>query len=155
MHLLVLSAFRQRNRGRARPRPVRFNAPSGAWCFPTKRQKPTVKRHLPSQCTFWCLVLSDPGDSRRLFSLRLSFNAPSGAWCFRTRPCAPRTSSCLAFQCTFWCSVLSDRVRGCATYPRLSSCLNAPSGARCFPTMRATDIPPTVGKKRLNAPSGA
>ena len=35
-------------------------------------------------------------------------------------------------QCTFWCSVLSDKK--CEHERALTSCLNAPSGAQCFPT---------------------
>ena len=38
-------------------------------------------------------------------------------------------------QCTFWRSVLSDRT--CSSSPtRILPCLNAPSGAQCFPTSR-------------------
>ena len=36
-------------------------------------------------------------------------------------------------QCTFWCSVLSDRRS--QRLPAAASCLNAPFGAQCFPTL--------------------
>ncbi len=108
MHLLVLSAFR-----------------------------PVVEDRVPSsllsQCTFWCSVLSDATNK-----LREAISTKS--------------------QCTFWCSVLSDRgrlARQHVPYPvsmhllvlsafrlsarhsktLLSSRLNAPSGAQCFPTL--------------------
>ena len=38
-------------------------------------------------------------------------------------------------QCTFWCSVLSDVLLSVEL--RTRSCLNAPSGAQCFPTIRS------------------
>ena len=62
MHLLVLSPFRRRVRG---PRGLEgdsgLNAPSGAQCFPTRRDG-TVEQYIDlSQCTFWCSVLSDVG----------------------------------------------------------------------------------------------
>ena len=55
-------------------------------------------------------------------------------------------------QCTFWCSVLSDW-QSRITPTGFTSCLNAPSGAQCFPT----DLRWTTGTTRpgLNAPSGA
>ena len=37
-----------------------LNAPSGAWCFPTALAAIVRRRsRAVSQCTFWCLVLSD------------------------------------------------------------------------------------------------
>ena len=62
-----------------------------------------------SQCTFWCSVLSDRARSR------------SSGWETRS-------------QCTFWCLVLSDRIRRSGRLSRVFFCLNAPSGAQCFPT---------------------
>ena len=107
MHLLVLSAFRPAKSGCNGTRTKSFNAPSGAQCFPTRlhrtgKNPAIVSMHLlvlsafrrilqetqpprnkPSQCTFWCSVLSDGRRSR----VR----------------CVDVGS-----QCTFWCSVLSD-----------------------------------------------
>ena len=110
-----------------------LNAPSGAQCFPTKelsipaRALGTVSMHLlvlsafrpkteagrsqsetGSQCTFWCSVLSD-----------------GRAW-------GPPLAWPVWSQCTFWCSVLSDPT--IPTNRREMMCLNAPSGAQCFPT---------------------
>ena len=86
MHLLVLSAFRpvsdvqrltQCRRLNAPfgaqcfptywisgigPPVSRLNAPFGAQCFPTDRRARGSSRALPSQCTFWCSVLSDDND---------------------------------------------------------------------------------------------
>ena len=87
----------------------RLNAPSGAWCFPTRSagkrfQIPSVSMHLlvlgafrheardivavlqRSQCTFWCLVLSDVYTGCLSTNRILRLNAPSGAWCFPTPP---------------------------------------------------------------------
>ena len=66
-----------------------LNAPSGAWCFPTETMASmTNGANLESQCTFWCLVLSD--------------------WKFLDGPKGEAAGS----QCTFWCLVLSDVSRG-------------------------------------------
>ena len=59
MHLLVLSAFRQ------------------------NYAESAIVRIGPSQCTFWCSVLSDR-ILRRILLYRLSLNAPFGAQCFPT-----------------------------------------------------------------------
>ena len=108
MHLLVLGAFRLQRSGRLSLACCCLNAPSGAWCFPTQlagtpASYPTRSLNAPSgawcfptvppvrfptsgrgsQCTFWCLVLSDRSWGSPPFSL----------W---------------PFQCTFWCLVLSD-----------------------------------------------
>ena len=88
-----------------------------------------------SQCTFWCLVLSDVGFGLFLFVTLPSLNAPSGAWCFSTKrealymlvalACLNAPSGAWCFptvallvdvasgrsQCTFWCLVLSDLTR--------------------------------------------
>ena len=49
-----------------------------------------------------------------------------------THACCRRPSS----QCTFWCSVLSDAMVG-SRCTLTAQCLNAPSGAQCFPTAKA------------------
>ena len=49
-------------------------------------------------------------------------------------------------QCTFWCSVLSD-LRLCRSYTA-RSCLNAPSGAQCFPTGRVLILTAAVWKSQ-------
>ena len=36
-----------------------LNAPSGAQCLPTQKPTPDASSTTPSQCTFWCSVLSD------------------------------------------------------------------------------------------------
>ena len=61
-----------------------LNAPSGAWCFPTGGGLWCVWGAIVlSQCTFWCLVLSDADQALIVSTARES-------------------------QCTFWCLVLSD-----------------------------------------------
>ena len=110
--------------------PSCLNAPSGAQCFPTLTAAEVVAE-FPSQCTFWCSVLSDGAKIGTAIHAELS-------------------------QCTFWCSVLSDEARGNRRRPPLPvsmhllvlsafrpvfiaqekprHSLNAPSGAQCFPT---------------------
>ena len=134
MHLLVLGAFRLRNSALPSSSSGRLNAPSGAWCFPTDFLRTTKN-------------LTD------------GLNAPSGAWCFPTSLNDPNNRGILAVsmhllvlgafrpgemrlfqynypsQCTFWCLVLSDLPER-SQQPRDFSCLNAPSGAWCFPTGR-------------------
>ena len=107
MHLLVLSAFRRKALAVIPKDMIGLNAPFGAQCFPTVWRGfwwealnclnapfgaqcfPTLAafyddaHYLPSQCTFWCSVLSDRSEHR----------APGAR---------------LRSQCTFWCSVLSD-----------------------------------------------
>ena len=135
IHLLVLGAFRLTTESVSIRQSSRLNAPSGAWCFPTRRNarseaSPKVSMHLLvlgafrlrpatlatpsvtwSQCTFWCLVLSDRSWGSPPFSL----------W---------------PFQCTFWCLVLSDRSSSRWETFRRCIGLNAPSGAWCFPTRK-------------------
>ena len=137
--------------------PLRFNAPSGAQCFPTPQQI----KHARASCnvSMHLLVLS----ASRLCTERLktgfsSLNAPSGAQCFPTLTAAEVVAE-FPSQCTFWCSVLSDTFVGLlfgiadwvsmhllvlsAFRPTIEPgpiklkpyCLNAPSGAQCFPTM--------------------
>ena len=160
MHLLVLSAFRHTNH------------------FLQVDQLAGVSMHLlvlsafrrglragmsqtiyPSQCTFWCSVLSDvtgplvaaeaAGVSMHLLVLsafrlrsrerRLGRCAASQCtfWCSvlsdLCKPCASGSSVSFRSQCTFWCSVLSDKERAKARRERNPS-LNAPFGAQCFPT---------------------
>ena len=59
MHLLVLSAFRLGNLIGTGVRQCCLNAPSGAQCFPTEDNDVIMTGIRPSQCTFWCSVLSD------------------------------------------------------------------------------------------------
>ena len=135
MHLLVLSAFRQCTK-----RPVR------------------LLRRLASQCTFWCSVLSDATRSIRtspekLVSMHLlvlsAFRLESvderrqplrsqcTFWCSvlsDPRPKSEEQGRLHPSQCTFWCSVLSDVAASVASSRFTPGCLNAPSGAQCFPT---------------------
>ena len=133
MHLLVLSAFRPLER---RPLPLLLCRVSMHLLVLSafRREAETERRTLwLFQCTFWCSVLSDA--ERRVFEAIRDWE----------------------FQCTFWCSVLSDLLRASAPshFPPVSmhllvlsafrpieewlaafegECLNAPSGAQCFPT---------------------
>ena len=84
--------------------------------------------HGGSQCTFWCSVVSDIREQIVECDFQLS-------------------------QCTFWCSVLSDASTSRPT--RASACLNAPSGAQCFPTFLRLCASPAISRSGLNAPSGA
>ena len=108
MHLLVLSAFRRRGFVPGDQAWLRLNAPSGAQCFPTREIEASWAMVTPSQCTFWCSVLSDRNDHH---GDRAPFES----------------------QCTFWCSVLSDPRPAPVRHPSMLG-LNAPSGAQCFPT---------------------
>ena len=84
-----------------------------------------------SQCTFWCSVLSDGYLLGGCENFLFCHGSQCTFWCsvFSDKPEFNReTSMFYSSQCTFWCSVLSD-VAG--PDPR---CLNAPSGAQCFPT---------------------
>ena len=87
---------------------LRLNAPFGAQCFPTHDVAAATPRNPPSQCTFWCSVLSDlecrfisgwtrtvsmhllvlsafrRKDFDNVASSILSLNAPFGAQCFPT-----------------------------------------------------------------------
>ena len=60
-----------------------LNTPFGAWCFPTQGEATNINQIAQSQCTFWCLVLSDD------------------------RFCRFVPVACQS-QCTFWCLMLSD-----------------------------------------------
>ena len=177
MHLLVLSAFRQEATVTTEYR-----------CSPW------------SQCTFWCSVLSDGSPARSATCRRrqvsmhlLVLSAFRLGMCLRRpredRPVSMHLLVLSAFrqlldqigqdhitsQCTFWCSVLSDS--GKTTKIASMKCLNAPSGAQCFPTEECffgeldfrvsmhllvlsafrPDATPRSGPqtRRLNAPSGA
>ena len=125
MHLLVLGAFRLGFTGedlsdvlstsqctfwclvlsdkpKKKPPPAPWpvaslNAPSGAWCFPTR------------------------ADRRRIGMEPESLNAPSGAWCFPTCGCGVVGGAAYLSQCTFWCLVLSDgKVTDKEYYSKLS-----------------------------------
>ncbi len=85
MHLLVLSAFRQGS--------FRLLYGSG-----------------PSQCTFWCSVLSDSMSLLYRTAARVSMHLLVLS-AFRPQ----KTRGIVGFsqsQCTFWCSVLSDSAPG-------------------------------------------
>ena len=119
MHLLVLSAFRHK----LNMRELRAVTESQCtfWCsvlsdYLREIAEPATL-YMTSQCTFWCSVLS---DKSRLYKELIA-----------------DTSS----QCTFWCSVLSDllvlsafRLGNARLWQCSRPCLNAPSGAQCFPT---------------------
>ena len=154
MHLLVLSAFRQKPL-----QPMIFpwsclDAPFGAQCFPTVDAgtdpdgRLNVSMHLlvlsafrlvndckerqkafRSQCTFWCSVLSDSLD--------------------------PETTRNTSVSVSMHLLVLSAFRRGHTASPglRVHTCLNAPFGAQCFPTTRVR--PAGVPSGCLNAPFGA
>ena len=133
MHLLVLGAFGRGPARRAHPAVSRFNAPSGARCFPTVCEG---ARHIPDflLVSMHLLVLGAfrPDDGKRLLRISLEVSMHLlvlGAF----RPEAHLlTSTADGSQCTFWCLVLSDSLWG-SLWGRLG-CFNAPSGAWCFPT---------------------
>ena len=109
-HRLVLGAFRTVKPPHPHPyTTTRLNAPSGAWCFPTSARSPPARSSRSSQCTFWCLVLSDDPIPRIRGVGLLRLNAPSGAWCFPTHYRRRRGRIMTKSQCTFWCLVLSDK----------------------------------------------
>ena len=111
-----------------------LNTPFGARYFPTDKEYYSKLRVLSqSQCTFWCLVLSDRCCTRRQESASWSLNAPFGAWCFPTQGEATNINQIAQSQCTFWCLVLSDW-RLSLDYYTWRKRLNALSGAWCFPT---------------------
>ena len=85
-----------------------------------------------SQCTFWCLVLSDRRDRCRERRGRQSLNAPSGAWCFPTvRESRPQRCGNVSMHLLVLGASRrpNKRISG-----RAPPSLNAPSGAWCFPT---------------------
>ena len=129
MHLLVLSAFRLATR-------TDFQR----WIS-------------PSQCTFWCSVLSDT-ISAALDAQRFScLNAPFGAQCFPTLAVPDDVAQ--AFEVSMHLLVLSAfRQKGEVKWTSRKQCLNAPFGAQCFPTefIRHPRSKPLL---RLNAPFGA
>ena len=111
MHLLVLGAFRPNNR-RAHPR-HRGDVSMHLLVLGAFRQIALVTYHqnlYQSQCTFWCLVLSDwtlalPGKmfmsvvvSMHLLVLGAFRHVCTELCCIGHFPS----------QCTFWCLVLSD-----------------------------------------------
>ena len=153
---LVPSDSKDRSRNGRKPG---LNAPSGAWCFPTN-SRPTggpSDRCLNAPSGAWCFpTLKTRGRSDTPLSGCL--NAPSGAWCFPTEEDFDVPPSELyESQCTFWCLVLSDSMEFGTTIEEIQmsqctfwclvlsdpksmdddirhACLNAPSGAWCFPT---------------------
>ena len=156
MYLLALSAFRHylvvEHRG--------VNVPSQCtfWCsvlsdleLSTRRDRPFNK----SQCTFWRSVLSDVLTGRYpTLWVPDGLNAPSGAQCFPTGQWRLSLDCYTWSQCTFWCSVLSD-VRPRRHQPRrgrgVSMHLLVLSAFRRRNTL--TDM--RVTALSLNAPSGA
>ena len=128
MHLLPLGAFRPDAVARVISALQSLNAPSGAQCFPTREIEASWAMVTPSQCTFWCSVLSDRNDHH---GDRAPFES----------------------QCTFWCSVLSDPRPAPVRHPSMLG-LNAPSGAQCFPTPPHGAVS-GFDSLGLNAPSGA
>ena len=135
MHLLVLSAFRPEFGITPETHPSwSLNAPSGAQCFPTGGFAKCLSSSF--QVSMHLLVLS----------------------AFRRTMPNPAVANVFLSQCTFWCSVLSDHDRhstqgngrcvsmhllvlsafrlGCYVMDvNVLMCLNAPSGAQCFPTV--------------------
>ena len=120
--------------------------------LPTQLRRGLVAASTPSQCTFWCRVLT---DSMKLVSGYLdgltSLNAPSGAGCLPTEESdfyGPK----------LWVSMHllvpgAYRHEAWSTAPGGYLRLNAPSGAGCLPTSFGTA--PTRARISLNAPSGA
>ena len=108
------------------------------WCpvlsDPMDRDAGWEMAPVASQCTFWCSVLCDwtltltwtDHDWVSMHLLVLSaFRREGVAW----NDLSKRVLS----QCTFWCSVLSDNRKENPMHA-ITPCLNAPSGAQCFPT---------------------
>ena len=157
MHLLVLSAFRQKSRNERNGNEIVSMHLLVLSAFrPAAGVLADIADSFVSQCTFWCSVLSDYGPrqaravpayvSMHLLVLsafrhnRAAVGVPSRLVsmhllvlsAFRLgRPRRRRMTG--ESQCTFWCSVLSDPSRRLGR----GSCLlrlNAPFGAQCFPT---------------------
>ncbi len=76
-----------------------------------------MRKLFTSQCTFWCLVLSDR-MAQNGCKANGCLNAPSGAWCFPTSSDFFLGCCCPVSQCTFWCLVLSDQTRKSLTLSR-------------------------------------
>ena len=83
MHLLVPGAYRRGCGHSVVGQSMSLNAPSGAGCLPTSLYYKGGLRQLPSQCTFWCRVLTDR-IHRPPSNPNPSLNAPSGAGCLPT-----------------------------------------------------------------------
>ena len=155
---------------------VRLNAPTGAWCSLTSRERRTVMQTAVSQCTYRCVVLP---DARRLSSAtssrtsqctyrcvvlpdsplwppsslrRDSLNAPTGAWCSLTTGGLPSTGSSIGLNAPTgaWCSLtrrLGEMLVSAATSQCTYRCVVLPDGVSGFTFGRAS--------ARLNAPTGA
>ena len=159
MHLLVLSAFRPERELEGSALHVSMHLLVFS-AFRHNKLQPDVVLWIESQCTFWCSVLSDQVQTAASNASALGLNAPSGAQCFPTATADWSLLIDYKSQCTFWCSVLSDTSRGLRkpSTPRVSMhllvlsafrllndweedydpvCLNAPSGAQCFPTRKS------------------
>mgnify|MGYP001023800514 CR=1 FL=1 len=112
------------------PASLCLNAPSGAQCFPTLRIQSSGFGLRMSQCTFWCSVLSDSAWSLitglDVVSMHLLVLSAFRHQNSKPSPKTPGVSMHLL--------VLSAFRREVGNAVRLPSCLNAPSGAQCFPT---------------------
>ena len=86
---------------------------------------------VPSQCTFWCRVLTDlPRFCCLPIPRRVSMHLlVPGAYRLEL---TVKYNAAYMSQCTFWCRVLTDRT--CCAFRETEVCLNAPSGAGCLPT---------------------
>ena len=105
-----------------------------------------------SQCTFWCRVLTDYLDAWHVTTRR---GSQCTFWC---RVLTDWDMLCFIndffmSQFTVMCRVLTDRRHGRGALA-LRSCLNAPSGAGCLPTVHGVAMMRGWGHS-LNAPSGA
>ena len=128
-----------------------LNAPTGAWCSPTRASTCRLTSGTSSQCTYRCVVLPD----------KLPYDGPyvrGMSQC--TYRCvvlpdqgAAQVALHLQSQCTYRCVVLPDE-ESWTLSPSPSSCLNAPTGAWCSLT-RLRRPWPWPRPKRLNAPTGA
>ena len=87
MHLLVLSAFRPERRRHLLGALLVSMHLLVLSAFRHEKQILPASTFTPSQCTFWCSVLSDGTKA------------------------LPVNGDAVASQCTFWCSVLSDGIK--------------------------------------------
>ena len=128
-----------------------LNAPSGAQCFPTELDKRSTARLIESQCL---LVLSAFRRKVKLIcwecgwvSMHLlvlnAFRLHVNDWADRLRPVSMHLLVLSAF-----------RLKLLTVLCRKPGCLNASSGAQCFPTRDGRRVGHASGGC-LNAPSGA
>ena len=152
MHLLVLSAFRRKT---IREYVKHVRSQCTFWCsvLSDRLLLFVSVADSRSQCTFWCSVLSDGlgvrlWDGRYVVSMHLLVLSA-----FRLGRGGARGAVLPGSQCTFWCSVLSDVALGGHTDAAQPG-LNAPFGAQCFPTLHYDSYEGTL-RLGLNAPFGA